>query len=32
MLKRDFAVLLLSVCALYISMQKEGQFAFKKAW
>lgn len=32
MYKRDFGVLLLALCALYISLQSEGPFAFKKAW
>lgn len=32
MLKRDFGILLLSVCALYLSLQHEGAFQFRKAW
>lgn len=32
MLKRDFGILLLSVCALYLSLQNEGAYQFKKAW
>ncbi len=32
MYKRDFAVVLLSVCALYLSLQREGAYEFKKAW
>ncbi|EFN51416.1 hypothetical protein CHLNCDRAFT_59245 [Chlorella variabilis] len=32
MYKRDFGILLLSVCALYLSLQHEGAYQFKKAW
>lgn len=32
MYKRDFGILLLSVCALYLSLQNEGAYQFKKAW
>ena len=32
MLKRDFGVLLLSVCALFLSLQHEGAYQFRKAW
>ena len=32
LLKRDFAVLLLSVCAVYLSLQHEGELSFRKAW
>lgn len=32
MYKRDFGILLLSVCALYLSLQYEGAYQFKKAW
>ncbi|KAL4452779.1 hypothetical protein ABPG75_008441 [Micractinium tetrahymenae] len=32
MLKRDFGILLLSVCALYLSLQHEGAYQFRKAW
>jgi hypothetical protein len=32
MYKRDFGILLLSVCALYLSLQHEGVYQFKKAW
>ncbi|QDZ18116.1 hypothetical protein HOP50_01g06200 [Chloropicon primus] len=29
---RDFVALTLAVCAIYISLQREGSFAFRKAW
>jgi len=32
MLKRDFGILLLSVGALWLSLQREGPYQFKKAW
>ena len=32
MYKRDFGILLLSVCAVYLSLQHENPFTFKKAW
>ena len=32
MLKRDFGVLLLSVCAFFLSLQHEGAYQFRKAW
>ena len=32
MYKRDFGILLLSVLALFLSLQHEGAYQFKKAW
>lgn len=32
MYKRDFGILLLSAVAVYVSLQQEGTFAFRKAW
>ncbi|KAL4855412.1 Importin-5 [Chlorella vulgaris] len=32
MYKRDFGILLLSVLALYLSLQHEGAYQFRKAW
>jgi hypothetical protein len=32
MYKRDFGILILSVCAVYLSLQNEGPFSFKPAW
>ena len=32
MYTRDFGVLLLSVCALYLALQRESPFNYKKAW
>eukprot|EP00887_Chlorella_sp_A99_P007059 scaffold2.g7059.t1 len=32
MYKRDFGCLLLSICAVYLSLQHESPFTFKKAW
>jgi hypothetical protein len=32
MYTRDFGILILSVCAVYLSLQNEGPFSFKPAW
>ena len=32
MYRRDFAVLILSACALYFSIRQQSSFHFKKAW
>jgi hypothetical protein len=32
MYKRDFGILLLSAIAVYVSLQQEGTFNFRKAW
>jgi hypothetical protein len=32
MYKRDVAIVLLSVIALFLSLQDEGSFEFRKAW
>lgn len=32
MYKRDFGILLLSVFAVYFSLQHEGNFTFRKSW
>ena len=32
MYKRDFGILFLAACAIFLSLQNEGPFTFKKAW
>lgn len=32
MLKRDFGILFLAACAVFLSIQNEGPFTFEKAW
>ena len=32
MLKRDFAILIVSAFAIYFTIQHEGAFTFRKAW